>query len=327
MPKIIWVVAETWKGRITDTTFEALALGRELASPPGAMLEAILIGHGVAPLAAQLGLADKVRLVDHPALAEPEPTLWAEALTQLPRDPALEAVLLPLTNITLGAGAMLSARWSAPAINFCKDLAVSEGRVLATCLLYGGKIEAVVSPAASPAIFGIWPGARPAAAGHSDRTAPIEECAFTPPAYAPPALQRYLEAEAGDVDITRQDALVAVGRGIQSRDNIEVAEELANVLGGAVCGSRPVIDQGWLPLSRQVGKSGHSVKPKIYIALGISGAPEHLEGMKDSEVIVAVNTDARAPIFGAAHYGYVGDALDFAPALAKALETWKKAHV
>jgi electron transfer flavoprotein alpha subunit len=134
---------------------------------------------------------------------------------------------------------------------------------------------------------------------------------------------RYLEPEAGDVDITQQNVLVAVGRGIQTKDNLELAEELAATLGGAVCGSRPVIDQGWLSLSRQVGKSGMQVKPKLYFMLGISGAPEHVEGMKDAQLIVAVNTDAAAPIFNVAHYGIVGDALEIAPALTEAVKARK----
>ena len=128
-------------------------------------------------------------------------------------------------------------------------------------------------------------------------------------------LKRYIDPETGDVDLTRQDVLVAVGRGIQSRDNLALAEALAKALGGAVAGSRPVIDQGWLPLSRQVGKSGVTVKPKLYVALGISGAPEHIEGMKDSGLIVAINSDARAPIFNVAHYGIVADVVEALPSL------------
>jgi len=125
------------------------------------------------------------------------------------------------------------------------------------------------------------------------------------------------------VDISRAEVLVAVGRGIQSKDNLAVAEELAKELGGAVCGSRPVIDQGWLPLARQVGKSGVSVKAKLYIAAGISGAPEHIEGIRGAETVVAINTDPQAPIFNEAHYGIVGDALDVLPALTEAVRAAK----
>lgn len=327
MPNSVWVVVETWKGRVADTSFEALALGRELADALGGPLQAVAPGHGHGALAEQLGLADEVLLIEHAALAEPEPSLWADAVSQLPREPAPEAVLVPLTNLTLGLGTLLAARWNAPAVNFCTGLAVSGERIVATCLLYGGKIEAVAAPVAAPAVFGLWPGARPAAAGRSERIPAVRRCVYAPSSTGRPVLLRYIEPEAGDVDITRQEALVAVGRGIQSQDNLEVAEELARVLGGAVCGSRPVVDQGWLPLSRQVGKSGQTVKPRLYVALGISGAPEHLEGMKDSQVIIAVNTDRGAPIFQAAHYGYVGDAVDFAQSFAQAVLSWKEAHV
>jgi len=125
------------------------------------------------------------------------------------------------------------------------------------------------------------------------------------------------------VDVTQQDMLVSVGRGIQTQDNIELAEELAAALGGVVSASRPVIDQGWLPLTRQVGKSGATVKPKLYLAAGISGAPEHVEGMKDSELIIAVNTDAQAPIFTVAHYGIVGELVEILPALTEAVKAKK----
>jgi electron transfer flavoprotein alpha subunit len=114
--------------------------------------------------------------------------------------------------------------------------------------------------------------------------------------------------------------LVAVGRGIQNQDNVSLAEELAKALGGEVCASRPVIDQGWLPLTRQVGKSGMTVKPKAYLAFGISGAPEHLEGMKQAELIIAVNTDEKAPIFSVAHYGAVADAVELLPALTEEVQ-------
>ncbi|NND01271.1 MAG: electron transfer flavoprotein subunit alpha/FixB family protein, partial [Acidimicrobiia bacterium] len=126
-----------------------------------------------------------------------------------------------------------------------------------------------------------------------------------------------------DVDITTQDILVAVGRGIGSKDDIEVAEDLAEELGAAVAGSRPLTDAGWLPKTRQVGKSGLKVSPKLYLALGISGAPEHIEGMKSSATIVAINSDKKAPIFGVAHYGMVADLFDVCEELTGALQERK----
>ncbi len=128
------------------------------------------------------------------------------------------------------------------------------------------------------------------------------------------------EPEAGDVDITTQEVSVAVGRGIGSKDDIEVAEDLAEALDGAVAASRPLIDSGWLPKTRQVGKSGLKVAPKVYIALGISGAPEHIEGMKSAATIIAVNTDEHAPIFNFAHYGMAEDLFEVCEELTEAIE-------
>jgi electron transfer flavoprotein alpha subunit len=133
-------------------------------------------------------------------------------------------------------------------------------------------------------------------------------------------LLKYIEPEVGDVDISSENVLVAVGRGIQTEDNIELAEELAELLGGAVCASRPIVDQGWLPISRMVGKSGQNVKPKLYLALGISGAPEHVEGMTDAEMVVAVNIDPGAPIFDFAKYGAEVDLFDLIDYLIESVE-------
>jgi electron transfer flavoprotein alpha subunit len=135
----------------------------------------------------------------------------------------------------------------------------------------------------------------------------------------------YIEPEAGDVDISTEPILISVGRGIQTEDNIELAEELAEALGGTLCASRPVVDQGWLPTSRLVGKSGLSVKPKLYLAIGISGAPEHIEGITDSEMIIAINTDPTAPIFESANYGAEIDLFDLIEVLTENVEEAKAA--
>jgi electron transfer flavoprotein alpha subunit len=161
-------------------------------------------------------------------------------------------------------------------------------------------------------------GAYPAAAGRVAGSPTIERVSPPPPDQRV-RFRRLVRPEAGDVDITREGILVSVGRGIGEQENIELVEALASALGGAVSSSRPIADAGWLPRTRQVGKSGLRVKPKLYLALGISGAPEHLEGMRDAELIVAVNTDPRAPIFGVAHYGAVADILDVVPALTRRL--------
>jgi len=151
------------------------------------------------------------------------------------------------------------------------------------------------------------------------------EIAFSPLTETRITFKQYIEPEMGDVDITKETVLIAVGRGIQNQDNLPLVEELARALHGAVCGSRPVIDQGWLPTTRLVGKSGKTVKPMVYLALGISGAPEHVEGMADSEVIIAINTDPTAPIFEVAKYGATVDLFDLIPALIEQLKLAKSA--
>ncbi len=318
----IWIVAEAWRGQVSEITFELLALGREVAGQVGAPLEAVLLGSNARELAQKLGAADSVLYADNAALADPVPENFATALAQLIKEKQPAAVLVPLTNMSVDVGVVLAAQLGVPFLNYCKDLKAEGGNLTATCVLYGGKMEATVTASAKPAIIGILPGARLVEQGRSDKAATITDVAVT---LAAPKVhfKRYLESEAGDVDITQKDFLVAVGRGIQTKDNLDLAEDLAATLGGAVCGSRPVIDQGWLGLSRQVGKSGMNVKPKLYVTLGISGAPEHVEGMKSAQCIIAVNTDAAAPIFNVAHYGVVGDALEVAPALTEKIKAKK----
>jgi electron transfer flavoprotein alpha subunit len=320
----ICVLAEQWRGNLSEVTYEVLALGRELADNLGVPLTAILTGSNAANLTQKLGLADSVLYLDHPLLADPGPQTSAEALAQALTDRRPRALLVALTNVTLGVSTLLSVRLGVAAINFCKDVRVVGGCLQALCVMYGGKIEASVDTYCEPSILCLWPGVRPADKGRSDRVPAVEQVAVALQP-SPVRLNRYLEPDPGDVDITKHDVLVAVGRGIQDKTNLKFAEELAAALGGAVCGSRPVIDQGWLPLSRQVGKSGLTVKPKVYFALGISGAPEHVEGMKDAGLIIAVNSDARAPIFNVAHYGIAGDVLEMLPRLTAGFEARKAA--
>lgn len=319
MSGAIWVVAEQWRGRISPITFESLALGREVADALETPLVAVLMGHQASGLAEKLGRADAVLYLDHPALAEPVAGTYAAALWPVAREREPACILIPLTNVSLGFGTLLAAKLRAPGVNFCRDLSVSGGVIQARCVMYGGKMESLVTSAVRPFVAGIWPGSRPVDPGMAAGAPPLEEIPVQLPELKRVELRRYIEPEAGDIDITQQDVLVAVGRGIQAKENLEIAERVAELLGGAVCGSRPVIDQGWLPLPRQVGKSGMTVKPKLYLALGVSGAPEHVEGMKDSGLIIAVNTDPQAPIFQLAHYGVVADALDIMPALEEAI--------
>lgn len=321
----VWVLVEHWRGNVSDITYELLALGREVADALGVKLEAVLLGSQVAALAETLGKADAVLYADHAALVEPLHEAYTEALAQMAVARKPRVVLVPLTNVTLGVGTFLACRLGAAATNFVKDVRVVDGAIQACAVLYGGKMEVTVAVEREPAVLGIWPGARPGEQGWATTVPPVEQVAVSLPDVPRVRFVRYINPAPGDVDISQQESLVAVGRGIQNKDNLELAAELAEELGGAVCGSRPVIDQGWLPLSRQVGKSGANVKAKLYVAAGISGAPEHVEGIRNASLVIAVNTDEQAPIFGMAHYGVVADALDFLPALTEAIRKKKQA--
>ena len=322
MSKGILILAEHLKGELSDITFEMLGAGRKLADALGTPLHVALIGHGTAPLAARLGAADQVFVIDKPELELPPASTLAAVLKSLIEQKQESLVLLGWTNLTMGVGSILSARTGLPLVNFCRGLRAEDGALVVTSQLFGGKILSDVRLADGRGIISVSSGAFPADAGRSDKAAAVETVDV--PVEAPQvAFKQFIEPAAGDVDITKQTTLVAVGRGIQTQDNISLAEELAGALGGAVCGSRPVIDQGWLPLTRQVGKSGMSVKPRLYLALGISGAPEHVEGMQGSQMIIAVNTDPKAPIFDVAQYGVCADVLELLPVLCEKVKARK----
>jgi len=322
MANAILVLAEQLRGEVSDITFEMLGAGRALAGASGAPLYAALLGSEAAPLAAKLGTADKVFVVDNPQLNLAPAGTVAAALKVLLDQTQAGLVLLGCTNVSLGISSILAARAGLPMVNFCRAAKAEGGAVVCTSQLFGGKILSDVKLAEGRGVVSIYPGAFSPDAGKSDKTPPVEKVDL-PVEESKVVFKQYLEPETGDVDITKQNVLVGVGRGIQTQDNVQLAEDLAQVLGGAVCASRPVIDQGWLPLNRQVGKSGMNVKPRVYLAFGISGAPEHWEGMQNSQCIIAVNTDPKAPIFDGAHYGVVGDVLEVLPALTEKVKAKK----
>lgn len=316
MKNEVCVVAEHFQGKLADITFEMLGKGRELADQTGGALAAVLLGHGVEGLAAEMGIADQVVVIEHPQLQNFNPQTYRIALREViqARIPAL--TLLANSPMGMDLGGPLSAEADIPLVAYAIDVAVEDGAFVATSQLYGGKLNVESRFDGKRAMVSLLAGASPAEKGRRQGSPKVETFP-APPALDSPQVRfkQLIEPEGGDVDITAQEILVSVGRGIQSAENIPLVEELAQALGGALAASRPIVDSRWLPRTRQVGKSGVKVKPKFYLAVGISGAPEHIEGMKDAELIVAINSDPNAPIFDYSHYGVVGDLFDIVPVL------------
>lgn len=315
----ILVLAEVNRDKLTDLSRELLGGARQLADATGGQVVALLLSADGSKHTGDLQTADRILLVDDPQLADFSPGPYLAVLESVIASEAPRAVMIASTTIGLDVGPALAAKLGAPLLNGCQRATVEGDTIQATAAICGGKILADVAVSASPAILMMLPGSCRAAEqpGKAEVTTMPSPVAIEPGAIT---FEEMILPEAGDVDITQQDVLVAVGRGIQQQENLEVAEELAQVLGGELAASRPIVDQGWLPTTRQVGKSGMIVKPKLYLAMGISGAPEHQEGMSGSELIVAVNTDPKAPIFDVAHYGVEMDMMDFAEALTEAIK-------
>ncbi len=313
MSKDICVVVEHLRDQVADISYAMLAAARGLAEGTGGRVVAALLGHNARGLADTLA-ADQVLYVEHPALAEFTSDAYQRVLAGLLSEDQPRAVLFGHTSIGMDVACAISARLALPLVSSCIRFRDDGGFVSQIC---GGKIMAEGDLPSPTALVTLVPGGYQPEQGQSSQAPPVVPVAAPPMEGLRVILKQYIEPETGDVDISREPILIAVGRGIQTQDNIGLAEELAQALGGVVCASRPVVDQGWLPTSRLVGKSGKAVKSRIYLALGISGAPEHLEGTGGSETIIAINTDPAAPIFNVAKYGAVVDLFDLVPVLSE----------
>ncbi len=279
-----------------------LAFARPLADAAGGALVA-LSANGDVPG------ADVVLEVSHPALSPYLPEAHAAVLAAAIEARKPDVVLVENTTSGYDLGAAAAAAAGLPFVGYCLSVSLDGGEAEAVSAIYGGQLHATVR-APLPAVFAI------NSVALSDEPEPV--AAPSRETLAPPAALDALQSEFVEslepadegVDLTAADLIVCVGRGIGGAENIELAEELAGALGAELAASRPVIDSGWVAKARQIGKSGATVKPRLYLGLGVSGAPEHVEGMQGSELIVAINTDPGAAIFNIAHYGAVADLFD-----------------
>jgi electron transfer flavoprotein alpha subunit len=319
MNQDIYVVIEHLRGQVAEISYVMLAGAHDLSKEIGGSVVAVLLGHNAQSLAGnpstasgQYLAADKVVYIDHPALADFTSDAYQKVLTSMISKDQPRAVLFGSTSIGTDLTSTLSIKLGLPMVSSCRSFSAGGKFVSQIC---GGKIMAEGDLPGPTALVTMVPGGYKAEQGQSSQPPAITQAESPALESLRVILDKYIEPASGDVDIAKEPVLVSVGRGIQNKDNIVLAEDLAKALGGTVSGSRPVIDQGWLATSRLVGKSGKHVKPKIYLALGISGAPEHAEAITESNTIIAINTDPAAPIFNIAKYGAEIDLFDLVEVL------------
>src|SRR6516164_1374440 len=289
-----------------------IAWARPIATAAGEQL--VVLVPAAEPCADRLTGADVVLELSHPTLAPYLPEAHQAAIEA--RKPDL--VLLENTTAGYDLAAAAAAATQLPLVGYCMELSLANGQARTISAVYGGRLLATVETPL-PAVFAVNPSALHETSGAPGRGARV---LLPPPAALDRLRTTFVEAVVPDdegVDLTKAERIVCVGRGIGGAENIEVAQELAEALGADLAGTRPVVDAGWLPKTRQVGMSGVSVTPKLYLTLGVSGAPEHIAGMQGAELIVAVDKDPRAAIFNVAHYGVVADLFDVADELTSIL--------
>jgi electron transfer flavoprotein alpha subunit len=316
----ILVCTETRSGQLDSVSLEMLSAARSVARSDDEIV-ALVVGEAIEPAAARIGSADRAVAAIDGTLDLPTAEAYARIALEVVEAEAPDLVLVAYSSVGLDVAPDLALRCGLPLVSYVVSLTRAESRLSAVSQLYGGKVLASVD-VDGRAVLMINPGAFPEApAGAIDARAII--------IHDPSASLRGLKIELleevlpdlADVDLAVAERIVCVGRGIGDESGIELVRPLAALLKADIAGSRPVVDNGWLPKIRQVGKSGRKVKPKLYLALGVSGAPEHLEGMSRSDLIIAVNIDPKAPIFGVAHYGATCDLFDLIGALTERLQT------
>jgi electron transfer flavoprotein alpha subunit len=319
---VILVIAEQRDGRLNRATWETIAAAQQLAG--GMPIKVAVLGGatgGVAQEVASAAVAEVV-VAEHAALEPYTPDAYASASRTLIESVAPTYVLLPHTYQTRDFAPLLAAHLHKPLITDVTGLTGSGADATFIRPMFQGKLAAQVKPLGGPpAIVTTQIGAFRADAAKKGGSASITkmEIQIDPATVRQKPEPPFREAKQA-VDLGQAERIVAVGRGIKSQENIPLAEKLAKAIDAEVAASRPICDNGWLPMERQIGSSGQTVAPKLYVALGISGAIQHLVGMKGSRTIVAINKDAEAPIFEVADYGIVGDLFEIAPAIIAELE-------
>jgi electron transfer flavoprotein alpha subunit len=328
MPESILVIVEQREGKLNRVSWETLTAGQALAADTGWTLEAAVAGSGVTNLANEIAgkKVAKVYAVESKKLDPYTPDAFSAALQQFIASKQPRLVLMPHTYQVRDFVPKLATAMERSAISDCIGYKKDGEKLLFTRQMFQGKLAADVSFACDAPWFvtfqnGAFRGDKVEAGA---APAPVEtvNVEIADGVIRNQPQEVFKEAKQA-VDLTQAEIIVSVGRGIKEQKNIELAKQLAEALGGELAASRPICDSGWLPMDRQIGSSGQTVAPKLYLALGISGAIQHIVGMKGSRTIIAINKDSEAPIFEIADFAVVGNLFDIVPPL---IEEVKKAR-
>jgi electron transfer flavoprotein alpha subunit len=318
---------EQQNGQWHRMSWEALAAGVELGRQTGQPVFAAVPGSNVGALAGEAAskAVAKVHAVEHELLKDYTPDAFTAALEQVIKQHGPSVVLFPHTYQVRDYAPKLATRFRQNLLSDVVQIRGDGGSPIFVRQLFQGKMNGDFRPAGSGPFFASIQASSYRADTLESGSAQVET--FTPQIEASQIRTQphepFREA-ARAVDLTAADLIVSVGRGIKEKDNIHIVEDLAKALGAELAASRPICDNGWLPMERQVGSSGQTVSPKVYLAVGISGAIQHLVGMKGSKTIVAINKDSNAPIFEVADYGIVGDLFEVVPALVEEVKKAKE---
>ena len=315
---VVLTFAEHRDGALRRSSLEAVSEAKRLAGALSATVETVLIGAGVRALADELAAhgAARVHVFEQPELAAYATEPFARALTQVVTAVKPAAVLVPFTAMGRDLAPRVAAKAGAGLVSDCVGLSVKDGRLEARRPMYAGKAYATVRWEGEPQMATLRPNVFPV--GERDGAARAEVVAATVDAAARARVKEVHATAAGKVELTEAQIVVSGGRGLKGPENFHLVEGLAGALGAAVGASRAVVDAGWVDHQYQVGQTGKTVSPTLYVAVGISGAIQHLAGMSSSRFIVAINKDADAPIFKVANYGVVADLFLLLPKLTEA---------
>jgi electron transfer flavoprotein alpha subunit len=321
MPGIV-TFAEHRDGKLRRPSLEAVSEARRLAASLQGPVTAVLVGPGAEGLAAELASygADKVHVFDDPALGAYATEPWARALAQAATEAKPAAVLVPFTAMGKDLAPRAAARLGAGLVTDCVSFTVKDGRLEARRPMYAGKAYATVRWEGDPQMATLRPNVFPLEKPDASRKAEVTKGQVDTSSRA--KVTAVHAAAAGKVELTEAQIIVSGGRGLKGPENFHLIQGLADALGAAVGASRAVVDAGWVDHQYQVGQTGKTVSPTLYVACGISGAIQHLAGMSSSKVIVAINKDPDAPIFKVASYGLVGDVFEILPKLTEAAKAY-----